>query len=118
MDFGIIVADPTGDTVSIDTAGAVTSTGASTFSGTSSAGGFTATGDTLSAVTISFSTGDVLTGPGADMALSGLDHDAGAAPSFDAAGDLDFDVSATLAVGASQTAGTYNGTYTATVDYQ
>lgn len=118
MDFATIVADSAGDTVTLTAAGAVSSTGSSTFTGTPAAGSFSVTGTPSSAVTISFSSGDTLTGPGTAMPLGSFTTDAGGTPSFDGSGDLSFDVGADLTVGASQTAGAYSGTYTLTVDYQ
>jgi hypothetical protein len=118
MDFGLITPNPAGDVLTITPAGAVTAAAGSDLAGTPQGGGFTATGTALSAVTISFSTGDVLTGAGVDMPLGTFTNDAGGSPAFDGAGDLDFDVGAQLTIGAAQAAGTYNGTYTATVDYQ
>lgn len=117
MDFATITADPAGDTVSLTTAAAISSTGTSTFSGTPAAGAFSGTGTASTAVTISFSSGDVLTGPGTDMALGNFSHDAGGSPAFDGTGNLSFNVGADLTVNATQAAGTYNGTYTVTVDY-
>lgn len=118
MDFGLITPNPAGDVITLSTAGAATAASGSDLAGTPAAGGFTATGTALSAVTISFSTGDTLTGPGTAMALDSFTTDAGGSPAFDGAGDLNFDVGADLTINAAQTAGTYNGTYTATVDYQ
>lgn len=117
MDFATIIADPTGDTVTLDTADAVTSTGASTFSGTPLSGDFSATGTASASVAISFSTGDTLTGPGTAMALGNFTNSAGGTPAFDGTGNLAFSVGADLTVGAAQAAGTYTGTYTLTVDY-
>lgn len=117
MDFATITPDPTGDTVSLTAAGAISAAGSSDLSGTPAAGGFTATGSASEAVTISFSSGDTLTGPGTAMALGNFSHDAGGTPAFDGSGDLNFDVGADLTVNAAQAAGTYNGTYTVTVDY-
>lgn len=117
MDFATILADPAGDTVTLDTSDGVTSTGASTFSGTPASGVFSATGTPNAAVTISFSSGDTLTGPGAAMALGTFTTDAGGTPAFDASGDLSFNVGANLGVNASQVGGDYTGTYTLTVDY-
>ncbi len=118
MDFATIVADPTGDTVTLTAAGAVSSTGASTFTGTPAAGAFSATGTPSAAVTISFSAGDTLTGPGAAMGLGTFTTDAGGSPAFDGSGDLSFNVGANLTVNAGQVGGAYAGTYTLTVDYQ
>jgi hypothetical protein len=120
MDFGLITPNPAGDTITITPAGVVSAVSGSDLAGSPTAGGFTATGTALSAVTISFSTGDVLAdgGAGVDITLGTFTHDAGGSPAFDGAGDLNFDVGAQLTIGAAQVAGTYNGTYTATVDYQ
>ncbi len=118
MDFAVIIADAAGDTVTLDTADSVSSTGTSTFSGTPASADFSATGNANSAVTISFSTGDTLTGPGTAMGLGNFTNSAGGSPAFDGTGNLAFSVGADLTVGASQTPGTYTGTYTLTVDYQ
>lgn len=118
MDFAVIIADPAGDTVTLDTADSVSSSGSSTFSGTPASADFSATGTASAAVTISFSSGDTLTGPGTAMALGNFAHNAGGSPAFDGTGNLALIVGADLTVGASQTAGTYSGTYTLTVDYQ
>ncbi len=117
MDFATIIADASGDTVTLSTLGAVSATGTSTFSGTAAAGAFSATGTPSAAVTISFSSGDTLTGPGAAMGLGTFAHDAGGSPAFDGAGDLSFNVGADLTVNAGQVGGAYSGTYTLTVDY-
>jgi hypothetical protein len=118
MDFGEITPNPAGDLITLTPAGGVSAVSGSLLNGTAAAGGFTSTGTALSAVTISFSTGDVLSGPGTDMALGTFTTDAGGSPAFDGAGDLNFDVGAQLTVGAAQAAGTYNGTYTISVNYQ
>ena len=118
MDFATITADPSGDTVTLSTAGGVSSTGASTFSGTAAAGAFSVTGTPSAAVSISFSSGDTLTGPGAAMSLGNFAHDAGGSPAFDGSGALALNVGADLGVNAGQVGGAYSGTYTLTVDYQ
>ncbi len=115
MDFGTITVDTSAATVTMTSAGSV-SGGTYTYSGSPAAGNFTASGDATTAVTISF-TGGNLTGTGADMALSTFTHDAGGTPTTDGSGDLVFNVGADLAVGASQVADTYTGTYTVTVVY-
>lgn len=118
MDFAVIIADPIGDTVTLTAANAISAANASTFSGTTAAGGFSVTGTPSAAVTISFSSGDSLTGPGAAMALGTFTTDAGGTPAFDGSGDLAFNVGANLGVNAAQVGGSYAGTYTLTVDYQ
>ena len=117
LDFATIINDPAGDTITLTTAGAISGTGSSTFSGTPLAADFSLTGTPSAAVNISFSTGDTLTGPGTAMALNNFQHSAGGSPAFDGSGDLSFNVGADLVVNASQTGGAYTGTYTLTVDY-
>mgnify|MGYP001169127445 FL=1 len=117
MDFATILADAAGDTITLTPVGGISAANTSTFSGSPAAGAFSATGDASTAVTISFSSGDVLSGPGTDMALGTFAHDAGGSPAFNGSGNLTFNVGAALTVNASQTAGAYSGTYTVTVDY-
>ncbi len=118
MDFGDIAADVAGDIITISTVGVVSATGTSIGTGSPAAGAWAATGDASTSVTISFSAGDLLSGPGTDMALGTFLHDAGGSPAFDVGGNLAFNVGADLIVGAAQTAGTYSGAYSVTVDYQ
>jgi len=118
LDFDTIDADVAGDTITITPAGTVTATGSSVASGSPAAGAWSATGDASAAVTVSFSVGDTLTGPGTAMPLNNFAHDAGGTPAFDGGGALAFAVGADLTVGAAQTAGTYSGSYDVTVDYQ
>lgn len=117
MSFASIAADSAGDTVTLTPAGSISATGGSTFSGTPAAGVFDATGAASTAVTISFSTGDILTGLGTPIPIGTFSHNAGGSPAFSAGGALSFNVGAALTIGAAQTAGAYTGTYTVTVDY-
>lgn len=117
LDFATISRDASGDTITLTSGGGISGTGASTFSGTAAAALFNVDGDASTAVTISFSTGDTLTGPGTAMNLDNFTHDAGGSPAFDGTGDLQLSVGADLTIGAAQTAGAYSGTYTVTVDY-
>ena len=117
MNFGKIAVDTSAQNVPISAAGAITCPSQYTCTGTPAAGGFTATGQPSTAVTISFSSGDTLTGAGDPMALGTFVHSAGGSPALGAGGTLAFNVGATLAVGASQAAGSYAGTYTVTVNY-
>ncbi len=55
-------------------------------------------GNSNTPVTISFSTGDPLTGPGGAMALNNFRHDAGPTPVLEAGGLLTFNVGADLRV--------------------
>ena len=119
MAFGNVSVDSAGGTVTLTSAGGISADNANyVFSGTPAGAAFSATGDASAPVTISFSTGDTLTGPGTAMALQNFTNDAGGSPAFDGTGNLAFNVGADLVVNASQTAGSYSGTYTITVDYQ
>lgn len=117
MDFATIIIDITGDTITLTPAGSISANNLSFFSGSPSAAQFSVTGDASTAATISFSSGDTLSGPGASMALGTFTHDAGGSPAFDGSGDLSFNVGASLTINASQASGSYSGVYTVTVDY-
>lgn len=117
MDFASIVADAAGDSVVLTAAGSISATGDSTFTGTPAAGVFDVTGEPSTNVTITFSTGNTLTGPGTAMPIGTFTHNAGGSPALSGGGLLTFNVGATLTVGATQTEGAYAGTYTVTVDY-
>lgn len=117
MDFSQIIPDAGGDTVSLAVDGSRSATGSSTFLGSGQQGIFDITGAASQAVTVSFSSGDVLSGPGTDMALNNFVHDAGGSPALDGTGNLQLAVGADLGVNASQTAGAYSGTYTISVNY-
>lgn len=118
LDFGEVTPNPSGDVITISSAGATSAVSGSTFAGSPTAGAWTATGSPLTAATISFSSGDVLSGTGTDMALGTYTHDGGASPAFDGSGDLSFNVGASLTIATAQTAGSYTGSYSVTVDYQ
>lgn len=115
MNFGFVIP-PAGAANVVLTPANVISGAGFTFLGGNVAGRFTATGTAGQPAVITFSSGDTLTGPGTAMALDTYTTDAGGSPVF-TAGSLTFNVGATLHVGASQTAGSYSGTYTVTVNY-
>lgn len=118
MNFATIQSPPAGGTVTISSAGAV-STAASgfVFSGSPTAGNFTLTGDNSTPLTVSFTNGS-LTGPGSAMALQNFtSNPAIGSVSTSSGGSVSLNVGADLIVGASQTSGTYAGTYQVTVSY-
>jgi len=117
LDFGQIGATSAGGAVVISTAGAVSGPAAYSFSGSPTVGSFTVTGYPNTAVTIAFSSGNIVSGPGAAMPLESFTHDAGVSPSLNGGGNLTFVVGATLAVNANQATGSYSGTYSVTVNY-
>ena len=124
MVMGSIVPGTVLSTVTIDAAGAVTvPVGDATTSGASNAGVFDVTGQPTTAIaSITFGAGTVSDGANT-MTITPDSHDAGGAPTTDGAGLLSFNVGASLAVPAGQTAGTYNTTnvggvpFTVTVNY-
>jgi hypothetical protein len=121
MSFGDIspsVANAT--TVQLDTANTRTSPdGAGLAGGTVASGLFTVTGFGTLAFNITLPGNGVvtLTGPGTAMAVDNF-VDSGGGTGTLAGGSATFTVGADLSVGANQTAGTYNGTYAVTVEYQ
>lgn len=117
MSFGTILVDPNGDMITLSPSGSISAQGSSIISGAFTAGEFRAQGDKYAAVSISFSAGDILTGPGSTMALGSFTHNAGAAPAFDNTGKIQFNVGATLTINAPQYDGLYSGTYTIFIDY-
>ena len=118
MDFGNIAVDGTAQTVTLSAAGVVAGGGGVyDFSGSPTNAQFTVSGDASTAVTISFSTGDQLTGPGTAMDLDTFVHDAGGSPAIGGGGTLVLGVGASLDVNGPQTSGAYTGTYTLTVNY-
>ena len=117
MSFATIIGDPFGDNITLTPSGSISGQNGSIFTGAPIPAEFSVKGDNNTAVSISFSTGDTLTGSGDSMALSGFTHDAGASPAFNGAGNLFFNVGATLAINAGQAGGSYSGLYTITVDY-
>tara|TARA_B100001989_G_scaffold249166_1_gene223988 strand:+ start:162 stop:620 length:459 start_codon:yes stop_codon:yes gene_type:complete len=117
MSFGIIIPDSAGDVVTLSPSGGLSSQNMTIFSGSPQSGFFTVKGDKNTAFVISFSSGDVLTGPGGNMPLGSFTHDAGASPAFPPNGTITFNVGASLTIGASQQGGGYTGSYTVFADY-
>ena len=121
MDFGTVAGETaSATTVVLTTAGATSSIDGAFTSGTTAAGVFAVTGEASQAYSITLPADSTvtLTGAGAPMAVDGFNHDAVASPALDGTGNDSFNVGATLTIGAGQLAGTYNGSYTVTVDYQ
>lgn len=117
MNFGSISPDAdVATTVDLSIAGVASSTDGAGIVPASGAqqGVFTATGSGNLAIAVTYSAGDVLTGPGANMAIGSFVDDAAAALT---GGTEVFNVGATLSVGANQTVGGYSGTFTVTVNY-
>lgn len=117
LSFGTVVASGTAGTVVVSNASVRTTTGGvGALGGTPAAAVFNVTGQGTNAFSITLPTTVSLTGPGTAMNVTTFNHNAGASPAL-AAGAKTVNVGATLGVGANQTAGTYSGTYTVSVNY-
>ena len=118
MRFATITPDPAGDIVVLSPQGTLSSSNTSLFSGSPRAAEFRARGERNRAVSISFSTGDSLAGPGSSMPLGSFTHDLGPTPQFPNNGQLRFNVGASLSISSGQFGGAYSGSYTIFIDYQ
>ena len=114
LSFGTIAAGVTTGTVSVDAAGSRTATGVTLLGGTPSAGAFHVTGETGQAFNVSVSTPVSLVS-GANSMSAALSVTP-ATDTVSGSGNT-VNVSGTLSVGANQPGGTYNATYTVTVNY-
>ncbi len=116
MEFGSVIASAAAGTVVISTANARSVTGGVTeLGGLEEAATFAVSGEPSASYTISFSSGDTLTGTGTPMAIGSFTNTSTGV--LDGSGDEAVSVGATLSVAASQTAGAYTGSFTVTVDY-
>jgi len=107
------IAPGTGGSVTVATNGNRTTTGPLLMGGTVTAASFTVTGD-AAAYSITFSTGNTIVNGGNTMAVGTFTENA---VKTLATGTENFQVGATLTVGAAQAVGPYTGTFTVTVAY-
>lgn len=113
--FGNIGPSAASGTVTIAVGGGKSVTGGvSDLGGSHAAGAFTVTGASGASYSVTIPASVSLTGPGTAMSASLTDDASGTLTG----GSETFNVGATLSVGANQTAGSYSGTYTVSVDYQ
>jgi Mat/Ecp fimbriae major subunit len=115
LQFGTIVTGTAPSTVIVDTAGARTCGSGLVCSGTTTAAGFTVGGTTGQVVTISVPATVTLNSGSNSMTAS---LSASAATATMVASAASFTVGGTLSVAAGQADGDYEGTFSATVDYQ
>ena len=114
LDHGTVVASGSLGTVTISLAGVRGVTGGVTeLGGSPTQGVFTVTGEGTNAFTTTMDPTSSLAGPGTAM-IATLTNDA---PASLTGGSATINVSSSLAVAASQTAGAYAGTYSMTVNY-
>jgi Mat/Ecp fimbriae major subunit len=116
LDFGIVAAGSSAGTATIGT-GANTATCSAGLAcvGTTSRGTFSVVGANTTTVVITVAPSTTLTGAGPAMSLT-LNPSATSVTATGAA--QTFYVGGVLSVGASQTAGTYTGTYSVSAEYQ
>jgi hypothetical protein len=121
LDFGELVVATAGTAVIDPVSGAVTTTGTITPVGTTAhPATFTATGSKNSVVNIRIPTAAITltrVGGGGTMTVSNWTLDGKANRKFPLNSAFDFNVGATLNVGAGQPDGDYLGTFTVTVQY-
>ena len=117
LDLGTVAAGAAAGTVSLPTASNTRTCNVVTCVGTATRARFQVTAATNGyVIDITHSPTASLTGPGAAMALTLAASTA--AVTFNSASLQDIFVGGTLTVGANQVAGTYNGTFSVTADYQ
>ncbi len=120
LNFGSIAPSATGGNVVVNSADTRTTCSGGQFcSGAVTSANFVVAGAANFAYSITLpATAASLTGAGTAMAVNTFAHSAGASPALDATGAATFKVGGTLAVGASQAAGLYTGSFSVSVDYQ
>jgi len=116
MSFGKVAAGASAGSVLLAAAGGTTDTNVTRLSGvTAAAGAFTLAGENSATYAVTLPASTSLTGPGTAMTVNAFTDNASG--SLDGSGAGAFNIGATLAVGASQAAGTYSGSYSVTVNY-
>ena len=118
LEFGLISPTASAGTVTISDAGARTGdANVELLSGaTPSQASFLVNGAASQSISVTIPASASLTGPGTDMTATLSQTEAGT-QTLDGSGNFTVDVGATLAVGASQTAGAYSGSFNVTVVY-
>ncbi|MCG2586471.1 DUF4402 domain-containing protein [Massilia sp. TS11] len=115
--FGAFAPTTSAGTVTIATGGARTGSNVSLSSlNAGGAASFNVTGDTTATYAITLPTTATLSGPGTAMTISSFTSNPSGTGTL-SAGAGTISVGGTLAVGASQTAGSYSGSFSVTVDY-
>ncbi len=117
--FGTVSAGTTAGTVVMSTAGARSVTGGAVLSSTATgnAAAFNLTGNANSTYAITLPTSTTLAGPGTSMTLNTFTSNPSTTGTFNGSGSATLAVGGTLSIGANQTAGSYTGSFSVTVDY-
>lgn len=118
LEFGLISPTAVAGTVTVSDAGARSGdVNVELLSGASpSQASFLVSGAANQSISVTIPTSAALTGPGTDMTATLSQTEAGT-QTLDGSGNFTVDVGADLAVGASQTAGSYSGSFNVTVIY-
>lgn len=121
LQFGLIVAG-SGGTVTVGTDSSRTVSGPAGLTNASypvSAASFTVTGGANLTYTVSLPTSTTLTGPSsATMTVNSFTSNPSGTGTIGAGGTSTLNVGAAMTVGSSQTAGSYTGSFSVTVNYQ
>lgn len=115
LDYGRIVSSAAPGTATVTQGGAQSCAGGTTCVGAHTAAQFTVTGTANETVDVTVDAAYSLAGPGPAM---GATSDAPLSVLIGGGGSSTFNVGGTLSVAASQTNGTYSGTYNISVAYQ
>lgn len=119
MDFGIILVDPAGDDIRMRPNNNITAiNGSTSVGGSPTSGRFRAEGSANTSVSYSFSTGDVLSGPGTDIEIIAFQLNRSNPFTLNNSGRRNFRVGATIRTAPNQLSGVYTGTYTLTINYE
>lgn len=114
--FGDAVPTGVAGTITIATGGGRTAVDIDLMGGTISAAGFTVGGESGTNYTITLPASATLSGAGLDMTVDTFTDDSSGMSLCGCPFD-DFNVGATLHVGASQAPGVYSGTFSVTAEY-
>ncbi|MHA1550289.1 MAG: DUF4402 domain-containing protein [Alphaproteobacteria bacterium] len=118
MDFGEMVADPAGGTISMDINGVRSNlVGTATFSGTSIVGEIQTSGHPNTAVSLKLPNKTTLTNGTDTIKINNFSSNATANPTLDAQGKINFKITANAVYDAVTSNGVYTGTYTLRVNY-
>jgi hypothetical protein len=115
MSFAAVAPPPSGGAIVLTTAGTISSSAGFVFRGSPAPATFNAHGVPDHPASVSFSSGNLVTGPGPAMRLGAFTSNA--ALVFDGTANLNFVVGATLVINPNQAPGQYTGTYAVTVNF-
>jgi hypothetical protein len=116
LNFGTIVADPSGDIITVRTNGSIRSSGVSDLQGGQSVATFRFEGASGATVSYSFSTGNTLTGGGQSVNIENFTTNRSNPFSLPGTGVREMSVGADMIVPAGFDGGNLSGSFVLTVD--